>query len=58
MVCESCKHTVEDKSGYDDRNYHDAVIPNMKCPKCKKSRNDLGIKGKQTATRYADNEII
>ena len=33
--CEHCGHT-EIKSGYDDANYHQNVIPTMKCPKCGK----------------------
>lgn len=33
--CEHCGHT-EAKSGYDDANYHQNVIPTMKCPKCGK----------------------
>ena len=45
--CEGCNNQ-ERKLGYDDRNFHDNVIPNMKCEKCEKSRNDLGIKGSFT----------
>lgn len=33
--CEHCGHT-ETKSGYDDANFHQNVIPTMKCPKCGK----------------------
>ena len=35
--CEFCKHIETDSSmnSYDDRYFHDSVIPNMKCPKCK-----------------------
>lgn len=31
--CETCNHTQEGY-GYDDRNFHDNVIPQMKCNKC------------------------
>ncbi|HJI48811.1 MAG TPA: hypothetical protein OIL97_04585 [Oscillospiraceae bacterium] len=33
--CEHCGYT-ETKSGYDDVNYHQNVIPKMKCSKCGK----------------------
>jgi len=49
--CEGCGHQ-EEKSGYDDRNFHDNVIPSFKCESCGKSRNDLGIKGEKTPTKY------
>lgn len=50
-VCESCGYE-EERYGYDDRNFHDNVIPNIKCKQCEKSRNDLGIVGELTQTRY------
>lgn len=50
--CENCGAITRRQSGYDDRNFHDNVIPNMKCEKCGKSRNDLGITAEPTATRY------
>ncbi len=31
--CEHCEHTHEG-SGYDDANFHNCVIPGMKCPTC------------------------
>jgi len=31
-------------SSYDDRNFHDNVIPNMECPKCGKStKSENGV---------------
>ena len=33
--CEHCGYTYEG-SGYDDANFHNNVIPEMKCPKCGK----------------------
>ena len=33
--CEHCGHTHEG-SGYDDDNFHQNVIPKMKCPACGK----------------------
>lgn len=55
--CEECG-TQDKISGYDDRNYHDNVIPNMKCKNCGKSRNDLGIKDIPTPTKYAEWQVI
>ena len=49
--CEGCGEK-EEMGGYDDRNFHDNVIPNFKCSKCNKSRKDLGIKGDFTETKY------
>jgi len=34
-VCEHCGYEKE-SSGYDDANFHQNVIPNMKCKKCGK----------------------
>ena len=55
--CENCGHTQKGY-GYDDRNFHDNVIPEMKCKKCGKSRNDLGINGEFTQTKYEDWEVV
>ena len=51
--CENCGHTKEDY-GYDDRNFHDNVIPDMKCEKCGKSRKDSGIEGETRETKYPE----
>ena len=51
--CEGCGRTDE-WTGYDDRNYHDNVIPKIKCSKCGKSRNELGISGEYTETKYPE----
>lgn len=37
--CEHCGNTNE-SYGYDDANFHDNVIPNMKCQKCDKKAAD------------------
>jgi transcription elongation factor Elf1 len=51
--CEGCGNVEISDGGYDDRYYHDNVIPNMKCGSCGKSRNDLGIKAaEETQTKY------
>jgi len=51
--CEQCGYEKED-CGYDDRNFHDNVIPKMKCEQCGKSTNDLGIKHNPTPTKYPE----
>ena len=56
--CEECGHVTEKSRGYDDRNFHDNVIPNMACPSCGKSRKDLGIALPPTQTKYAEWEIV
>lgn len=41
--CEKCGHIKKDISGYDDNNFYDNVIPDMKCEKCMESTNSLGL---------------
>lgn len=38
MECEHCGNTLKLISGYDDRYYHDNVIPAMTCKACGKDR--------------------
>jgi len=56
-ICENCNFEGKNR-GYDDRNFHDNVIPKMKCPWCGKSRNDLGIVDEPTKTKYEEWEVI
>ncbi len=42
MKCEFCGDEHKLTSGYDDENYYENVIPDMKCSKCKKSTNSEG----------------
>ena len=58
VECEGCGHKTILGRGYDDRNYHDFVLPAMKCPVCHKSRDDLGITHELTFTKYADYETV
>lgn len=37
--CEHCGYTAE-RWGYDDANFHQNVIPAMKCPKCGKTADE------------------
>ena len=52
--CEHCGYE-ERKSGYDDTNFHQNVIPVMKCKKCGKvaPENYRGL-----ATKYSDDLVI
>ena len=54
--CEFCNYEETDKgmSSYDDRYYHDNVIPNMKCKKCNKSTNSEGGTIINTKTKYSE----
>ena len=36
MVCEHCGNIEKDVSGYDDKHFHQNVIPDMKCKECDK----------------------
>lgn len=57
LKCEACQSKQEVR-GYDDRNYHDNVIPNIKCEKCGKSSADLGITHEPTPTKYQAWEVV
>ena len=54
--CEFCGHIQIDKdmSSYDDRYYHDNVIPNMCCPKCGKSTVSENGTIEHTQTKYPE----
>lgn len=52
MQCESCGHTQENTSCYDDRNYYDNIIPDIKCDKCGKSTIEIGASPQLVATKY------
>lgn len=52
--CEFCGHNQDNDAGYDDRFYHDNVIPEMKCDKCGKSTKSEGGYIDKTPTRYPE----
>lgn len=54
MKCENCGATDSYDSAYDDRNFWDNVVPDFKCPKCKKSSNDVGSKHEHMSTKYPE----
>jgi len=55
MECEHCGSEELNKHGYDDRNYHDNVIPTMKCKKCGES---AGHKYRPLTTKYPEGYTI
>jgi ribosomal protein L37AE/L43A len=55
--CENCGHTMTG-SGYDDRYFHDEVVPNKKCPVCDKSSVDLGTKLEKRALKYPEGMTV
>lgn len=52
--CEGCGNVTPAQSGYDDRNFHDNVIPAMVCCACRKSSIMLGTKVTPTALLYPE----
>ena len=52
--CEHCGHEKKD-GGYDDANFHENVIPDMKCGECGKSADE---KYRPLAPKYAPEETI
>lgn len=54
--CEFCGKIEADKSldSYDDRYYHDNVIPNMACKSCQKTTISEGGSPQKTPTKYPE----
>jgi predicted RNA-binding Zn-ribbon protein involved in translation (DUF1610 family) len=52
--CENCGFIDKDKSGYDDINFHQNVIPNMRCPKCGESSISSGANYRPLSTKYPE----
>lgn len=52
--CEHCGDTVEG-SGYDDSNFHQNVIPSMKCKKCGLTADK---NYRPLTTKYPDYQIV
>ena len=51
--CESCNDTTEGY-GYDDRNFHENVIPKMACKKCGETAKNY----RPLTTKYDDFEVV
>ena len=52
--CEHCGHTTKGR-GYDDTNFHQNVVPKMKCEKCGKVAKDTY---RPLSTKYSDSEVV
>lgn len=52
--CEHCGYEVT-AGGYDDRNFHENVIPTFECPKCQKKAKETY---RPLATKYPDDFVI
>jgi hypothetical protein len=55
--CEGCGRTKKG-GGYDDANFHQNVIPNMKCEGCGKSAVELGADVRPLAPKYPADAVI
>ncbi len=57
IQCESCqsKATI---SAYDDLNYWENVLPNIRCGHCGKTTYGQGLEPEDTSTKYEPYEII
>ena len=44
----------EEGYGYDDRNFHDNVIPNMKCKECGEVEQNY----RALTTKYREDEVV
>ena len=53
-ICEHCGKTAGN-SGYDDRHFHDSVIPAMECPQCGKT---APADYRPLAPKYPDSQTI
>ena len=52
--CENCGFIDNNQPGYDDINFHQNVIPNMRCPKCSESAISLGTNYRPLSTKYPE----
>ena len=53
--CEHCGHIEKNKNGYDDANFHQNVIPKMKCKKCGKTASN---NYRPLTTKYQDTQVV
>lgn len=55
--CEGCGAT-ETAEGYDDRYFHDEVIPRMRCSSCGKTSAECGADYRPLTTKYPDGMVV
>ena len=58
IECEGCGHEAKEMEAYDDRNFWDNVLPDMKCEKRGKSTKVLGLDVDVVHTRYPDGHVV
>lgn len=58
IQCESCGNIETLTTGYDDSYYHNHVLPNIKCGKCKKSTISANLKVEPQETKYPDGLVV
>jgi len=56
--CQACGHIEKNKSGYDDANFHQNVIPDMKCSQCGKSSNSMDVDYRPLQTKYPEGKTV
>lgn len=58
--CEHCGNISKNNSGYDDSNYYNNVVPDMKCGKCGESSNskETEVPKSIVLPKYNPNQII
>tara|TARA_R110000824_G_scaffold29245_1_gene97587 strand:+ start:827 stop:1045 length:219 start_codon:yes stop_codon:yes gene_type:complete len=54
-ACEHCEAVSEESYGYDDKNFHENVIPKMVCNSCGKTAGD---DYRPLATKYDEGFVI
>jgi rubrerythrin len=52
-VCEGCGYEIK-RGGYDDANFHQNVIPMMRCPSCGKTSAECGADYRPLTTKYPE----
>ncbi len=59
-TCEHCGSEEKNHSGYDDTNYYNNVVPDMKCQKCGESSNSKGTSEIRTVVvpKYNENVVM
>lgn len=58
IECESCGHKDKITSGYDDSNYYNNVVPDMKCNGCGKSTKDIGTAPDNIRPKYDPYQVV
>lgn len=52
--CEGCGATERIEDCYDDSNYHNKIIPKLKCKKCGKTSKEIGVDYRPLTTKYPE----